>query len=68
MINSTQLQFQFTGASKVAYTVLSATNLALPLSNWIPLNPVIESSPGQYQFTDTNAPGGPQRFYRLRSP
>ena len=65
---STQFQFQFTGPSNSTYTVLSTTNVALPLSNWLPLSPVIETSPGQYQFTDTNAPAGPQRFYLLRWP
>jgi hypothetical protein len=65
---STQFQLQFTGLSNSTYTVLSATNVALPLSNWLPLNPVTETSPGHYQFTDTNAPADPQRFYLLRWP
>jgi len=65
---STQFQIQFTGSSNSTYTVLSTTNVALPLSNWVPLNPVIETSPGQYQFTDTNAPAHPRRFYLLRWP
>jgi hypothetical protein len=65
---SKQFGFQFTGVSNSSYTVLCSTNLALPLNNWIPLNPVVQSSPGQYQFTDTNAPASFQRFYRVRSP
>jgi DNA-binding beta-propeller fold protein YncE len=64
---SNQFQLQFTGSSNSTYTVFSTTNVALPLSNWVPLNPVIETSPGQYQFTDTNAPSDPQRFYAVRS-
>jgi hypothetical protein len=65
---SAQFQLQFTGPIHSTYTVLSTTNVALPLGNWLPLNPVIETSPGQYQFTDTNAPADPQRFYDVRSP
>ena len=65
---SNQFQFQFTGSTNTSYIVLSATNLALPLSNWPSLNPALETSPGQYQFTDTNAPADPQRFYLLRWP
>jgi hypothetical protein len=42
--------------------------MTLSLSNWPPLGQVMESSPGQYQFTDTNAPADPQRFYLLRWP
>jgi hypothetical protein len=65
---SNQFQFQFTGSTNSSYTVLCATNMTLSLSNWVPLGQVMESSPGQYQFTDTNAPADPQRFYLLRSP
>jgi sugar lactone lactonase YvrE len=65
---STQVQLQFTGSSHCAYTVLTTTNVALPLSSWVPLNTMIETSPGHYQCTDTNAPCGSQRFYAVRGP
>jgi len=47
---------------------LAATNVTLPLSNWTPLGPATEVSPGYYQFTDPQATNGGQRFYRVRSP
>jgi hypothetical protein len=64
-----QLQFQFTGAAEASYTVLCATNLTLPLSNWTQVGTVTETSAGQYLFTDSAAAPHPsQRFYRVRQP
>ena len=60
-------QISFTGATNTSYTVLSATNLALPLSNWTALGTATESASGQYQFTDTTATNARQ-FYRLLWP
>ena len=42
------------------YTVQYSTNLV----NWLPLGPATP----RYLFTDTNAPAGPQRYYRLSYP
>jgi hypothetical protein len=64
-----RFQFQFAGVAASTYTVLSATDLASPLSNWVAAGTVIETSPGQYQFTDLGAmTNHPQRFYLLRQP
>ena len=60
--------FGFTGTPGASFTALAATNLALPLDNWSVLGAVGEVSPGQFQFTDTQAPDNPRRFYRVRSP
>ena len=63
------LQFTFTNTPHADFTVLTSTNLALPLANWTVLGEVMQVSPGRYEFTDpqaaTNHPG---RFYRIRSP
>ncbi|HOX56336.1 MAG TPA: cell wall anchor protein [Candidatus Paceibacterota bacterium] len=61
-------QLAFTGAPGEPFTVLAATNPALPLNNWTALTGLTEVSPGQYQFTDSQAAGILQRFYRMRSP
>jgi hypothetical protein len=61
-------QFAFTNKPSVSFSVLAATNASLSLSNWTMLGGVIELWPGQYQFTDPQAPNSPQRFYRIRSP
>ena len=61
-------QVSFTNLSGLGFTVLGATNLGLPLSNWSVVGAASEAPPGQYQFTDSQATDNPQRFYRGRSP
>jgi uncharacterized delta-60 repeat protein len=63
-------QFGFTNGSGVPFTVLSSTNIALPLNQWLNLGPAVEtpSSSGQFQFTDPQATNHTKRFYRVRSP
>src|SRR5439155_901990 len=46
-------QFSFTNTPGASFTVLTATNLALPLSNWTVLGPVTDGPPGQFTFTDS---------------
>lgn len=61
-------QFTFSNVTNADFTVLATTNLTLPLADWTMLAPVIQCSPGQYQFTDPGATNYPQRFYRVVSP
>jgi fibronectin-binding autotransporter adhesin len=61
-------QFAFTNVSGADFTALTATNVALPLTNWTVLGNIPEIAPGQYQFTDLGATNSPQRFYRVVSP
>jgi sugar lactone lactonase YvrE len=61
-------QFGFTnGTAGACYTVLSSTNLLLPLANWTVLGVSTNTPTGLFDFTDTNHAGGP-RFYQIRSP
>ena len=62
------VQFTFTNTSGAFFGLLGATNPALPLSNWASLTGLTEVSPGQFQFTDSQASNNPRRFYRVRSP
>jgi hypothetical protein len=62
------LQFTFTNARAADFTVLTATNVSLALTNWTVLGEVQQVAPGQYQFTDPQAATNPARFYRVRSP
>jgi autotransporter-associated beta strand protein len=55
------------GVSNLTYAVQAATNLAAPIT-WTPLGAATANSNGVYQFTDTNAPLFPLRFYRAVSP
>ncbi len=61
-------QFSFTNAPNTPFTVLGATNPALPFSNWTALPGLTEAPPGQFQFTDSQAASFSQRFYRVTSP
>jgi hypothetical protein len=60
-------RLSFTNRSGLSFTVLGATNLALPSSNWTVLGTATEAPSGQYQFTDSQT-NQPRRFYRVRSP
>jgi hypothetical protein len=62
------LQFTFTNTPAADFTVLTATNVSLALTNWTVLGEVQQVAPGQYQFTDPQAATNAARFYRVRSP
>ncbi len=59
-LGGTNVSFALSNSVLGAYTVEYTTNL----THWLPLGPATP----RYLFTDTNAPGGPQRSYRLRYP
>ena len=56
-----QFQFTLTGQPDFNYIIQATTNL--PSGAWKPVSTNMAVS-GTFQFTDTNAPGLPQRFYR----
>ena len=60
-------QFAFTNTPGASFTVLTSTNIALPVDQWTSAGAAIETTPGNYHFTDQTT-NSPQRFYRLRSP
>ncbi|MCX6896496.1 MAG: DUF5110 domain-containing protein [Verrucomicrobia bacterium] len=62
------MHIAFTNAEGMRFTVLAATNLTVPLSNWIVLASVPEIAPGQFEFRDAAATNFPRRYYRLRTP
>ena len=61
-------RFSFTNTPGANFTVLSTTNVSLPLSNWTALGSLAEISPGQFQFTHSKATTNQQRFYCVRAP
>ncbi len=61
-------QLVFANTSTATFSVLSASNLALPFSNWDLIGQPLEFAPGQFQFTDPQTTNDPQRFYRVSSP
>jgi hypothetical protein len=65
--SSNTLQFTFTNNQTTAFTVLTTTNLSLPLSDWTSLGAPVSIAPGIFQFTSPVA-NDPTRFYSVRSP
>lgn len=59
---SGKIQLNFTNVTGLDFSILSSTNIALPLTNWPVLGRPIETSVGNYQFTDSNT--NKTRFYR----
>ena len=57
-----QFQLTLTGQPNLKYIVLATTNLAT--GTWTSVSTNTAASNGTFQFTDTNAPGLPSRFYR----
>jgi len=62
--------FNFTSFTGLNFTILSTTNLLLPLNAWSNLGVAVESPTGSglFQFTDPQVANNVQRFYRVRSP
>ena len=55
------------GISNLTYTIQAATNLNAPIT-WSNVGSALANATGVFQFTDTNAPLFPMRFYRVLSP
>ena len=62
------LQLEFSNLYGGSFTVLSSTNLLMPLSNWSVLGTASNIQPGLFQFIDAGATNLPGRFYRVRNP
>jgi sugar lactone lactonase YvrE len=68
MLEGGLVQFAFTNIPNASFTVLSTTNLSLPLSNWTAIGAVSNMGAGQFQFILQPASNGSQSFYTVRSP
>jgi hypothetical protein len=62
------VQFAFTNTPSASFTVLSSTNLSLPLSDWTVVGSASNTAPGVFQFTSPPTTNDAQRFYSVRSP
>jgi sugar lactone lactonase YvrE len=60
-------QFGFINNPNASFTVLSSTNLSLPLSQWTVAGPATMTAPGVFRFTATATNTAPT-FYVVRSP
>lgn len=61
-------QFAFTNNVNALFGVLISTNISLPLTNWTAVGGIVETLPGQFQFTDPQATNGGQHFYQVYTP
>jgi len=63
-------QFGFTNYEGMTQTILTTTNLALPLSQWTILGTAVETpaGSGNFQFNDQQTTNYLQRYYRATSP
>jgi hypothetical protein len=63
-------QFGFTNYEGMTQTILTTTNLALPLNQWTILGTAVETpaGSGHYQFNDPQTANYLQRYYRATSP
>jgi len=56
------------GPPNAPYAVLTATNVALPSSNWVSIVTNQFDSGGNFSFTNGIAPSELQRYFRIRTP
>jgi hypothetical protein len=56
------------GTSGGGYTVLSQTNMAQPLANWMVVGTGNFDSSGNFSFTNGVTADTPMKFYRIRVP
>jgi hypothetical protein len=59
-------RISFVNTPGTTFTVLTSTNITLPVTNWTVLGTAIEGPAGQFQFTNSS-PVGSRRFYEVRS-
>jgi hypothetical protein len=68
LLGNGALQFSFTNNPNAVFAVLSATNLALPLSNWTVVGAASNTSSDVFQFTSQPITNGAPLFFTVRSP
>jgi DNA-binding beta-propeller fold protein YncE len=68
MLANGAFQFSFTNNPAGSFTVVTTTNVSLPLSQWTVAGVPTNVSPGLFQFTSGPGTNGPKRFYSVRSP
>jgi hypothetical protein len=61
-------QFTFTNLPNASFTVLTTTNLSLPLADWTVAGAPASLGSGLYQFTSQPLTNGPQQFFEVTSP
>jgi streptogramin lyase len=68
MLDNGLVQFSFTNNPDASFTVLSTTNLSLPISNWTVVGTPTSMGSGVFQFATQPPTNAAQCFYCVRSP
>jgi hypothetical protein len=68
MLGNGIFQFSFTNISDASFTVLSTTDLSVPIGNWTVAGYPVETPPGIYQFTSQPTTNDSQVFFSVISP
>ncbi|HEY1661308.1 MAG TPA: hypothetical protein VGI03_02725 [Verrucomicrobiae bacterium] len=68
VLTNGMFQFSFTGSAPLQLTVLSATNLSLPLANWTAVGSATNIGGNNYLFSAPLAPDQGPQFYRVQYP
>ena len=68
LLGSGALRFSFTNNPNASFTVLSTTNLALPLFQWTVAGVATNISSNLFQFTSQPTTNDVQLFYTIRTP
>jgi glucuronoarabinoxylan endo-1,4-beta-xylanase len=63
-----KFQFSFAGSAPLQYTVLTSTNLSLPLSSWTVAGSATNTGNNNYTFSVPLVPSQPALFYRVQVP
>ena len=68
ILTNGQVQFSFTNSPYASFTVLTATNLAVPSSNWTVAGAASNAGGNNFLFTIPAPTNSARQFYQLRSP
>jgi DNA-binding beta-propeller fold protein YncE len=68
MLGNGVIQFSFTNNPSASFTVLTATNISLPLANWTVAGSATNISSDLFQFTSRPTTNDQQRYYIVHSP
>ncbi len=62
------MHFSLASVAGAHFTLLSSTDVVLPVTDWTVVGPMAETAAGLYEFTLSQPATNPVSFFRLRSP
>jgi hypothetical protein len=68
VLPGTVLNFTFANIPNADFTILSTTNVALPVNQWEIFGTPTQIAPGFYYFIDSITTNNKARFYQVVSP